>query len=415
MKIVLINPKSPWADEPAMNPPLGLGYLASYLKAGGFPDVNIVDLDLFFVTIPLDADVYGIGCMTPQYKGAVEICDYIRKHNPSAKIIVGGPHFTSMPQDKPDSANVAIRGEAETALLMYLKGGQVNMGEIHRIDDLDNKPHPVRLGMKYYHRTLEGKPAAHVVTLRGCPFNCSFCDRTSVSRVLRTRSVANVMEELHSLNAEYGIRHFVFYDDIFTLLPDRVFEFCMELSNAAYGWRCWSRADTLNENMLREMSRSGLVSITLGIESGDDDVLKKIDKKITAEINKQALNWCKELGIPVRCSLMYGNPGESKESIDNTIRLIEETQPDEWNLARLVPMPGSPIWENPDEYGIEIDYAGLKADQYQGMDRFGATGVGRVDGDGGLVYFAHELERVCPRKNIQDTIQNINFEKTEAV
>ena len=177
--------------------------------------------------------------------------------------------------------------------------------------------------------------------------------------------------------------------------------------------------------MLAAMKRSGLTSITLGIESGDDEILSSVDKKITADKNKQALLWCKELGVPVRCSLMFGNPGECKRSVDNTIKLIKETQPDEWNLAVLTPIPGSPIWDNPDKYGIKLDKECLRRNLYKGLDRFNDSGIGNIGYEFKhmsqremswlLNYFVKSLESVCPRKQIQDTIQNINVQKVEVV
>jgi len=95
-------------------------------------------------------------------------------------------------------------------------------------------------------------------------------------------------------------------------------------------------------------------SVTIGIESGSDVVLQAIGKGITAKQNESALKICREEGVSVRCSLMYGNPGETKDTLKDTVAMIKRTQPDEWNLAVLHPVPGSEFWYNPGAYGIRL-------------------------------------------------------------
>jgi coproporphyrinogen III oxidase-like Fe-S oxidoreductase len=123
------------------------------------------------------------------------------------------------------------------------------------------------------------------------------------------------------------------------------------------------------------------------------------------------------LGIPVRCSLMYGNPGETKTSLLNTIELIRKTKPDEWNLAVLKPTPGSEFWKDPKGCGLYFDKQAIIDSDYEMLNRFEDNGIGHViagldtmtkeDLERELPWFVKELERACPRKTIQDTIQDI--------
>ncbi len=437
MKVVFVNPPNPYAAEPAMNPPLGICYIAAYLESKGYEDITLIDFNLFdydyYVSnyleeIPLDADVYGIYCMTPQYRWLKEISEYLSV-SANAVIVAGGPHPTNMSEAvlAECPVNHVVIGDGEEAMYQIVsKVHKLDLDKMWRVSNLDELPFPNRdikgAPLDRYKRTLQGNKAIHLVTLRGCPYSCGFCDRVSVGRDFRFRSVENVMEEVDSLMQKYDwATNYVIYDDVFTMKPSRVLSFCKEFVKRGINWRCWSRTDLVSKDLLKIMRDSGLTSITFGVESGDDVVLMRASKRTTSKDNEKALLTAKELGISVRCSLMYGLPGECKRSIDNTIKLIEKTQPDEWNLAILAPVPGSPIWDNPKVHGIIFDKEWLKLQYYEPCNRFGDSGIGAIwsrpnsmresEFVDNLNYFVSELERVCPRKNIQDTIQEIAVEK----
>lgn len=447
MKIFLISLPSPFAEEPAMNPPLGLCYLSSSLKHNGYTDIQVLDYSTkvydywektdYLKEISLDADYYAISALSSQFLWLKQVIAYIKENNPKGKIMVGGPHASTCPEEcLKIGADIAIKGEGEQATVDVVMGkalefipgacfinenGVFHEGKRAYISDLDSLPIPDRdiFDLNNYKRKINDDKAIHIVTLRGCPYNCSFCDKETVGCNVRYHSVEYVLNEIDFIIEKYGIRSFVIYDDIFTLNKSRTERFCEEFRKRDIKWRCWSRVDTLDRDILLAMKNSGLTSITLGVESGDDTVLKNINKASTAEKNRQALLLCKELNIPVRCSLMYGNPGENIESIRNTVRLIEETQPDEWNLAILSPVPGSDIWNNPEKYGVIFEKQWVIDNNYSMINRFGNSGVGTIYIDlkhlkkgefaENLKYFISELERVCPRKKIQDTIQKIEI------
>jgi len=448
-KVVLISLPVPFADEPAMNPPLGLCYIMSYLKEKGIKNVEIVDYALsndydffdskeYLKLLPSDADYYGVYCTTSQFHWLHEVSDYLTKKTQGV-IVAGGPHPTTMAQQTMLDTEVTfvVKGDGEEPMYRLIRGDDYedipglcywssrgvteNAHNVH--SKLDSLPFPERYKLEEYKRRIEGEKAAHIVTLRGCPYNCAFCDRLSVGRKMRYRSIDNVLQEMDYIIDNYGIKAFVIYDDIFTLKKDRTLEFCEAFRQRDIKWRCWARADLVDRDILQSMKDSGMVSITFGIESGDDHVLKSMRKGTTVEKNRNALLLCKELGIPVRCSLMYGNPGESRESIENTIKMIEETQPDEWNLAVLQPIPGSDIWYHPEQFGIKFDKQRVIDQQFQMTNRFADSGIGDIwialEGTSdeefscNLKYFVEELERVCPRTKIQDTIQTIDVCKVK--
>lgn len=442
-KITLINLPTPFLDE-AMNPPLGLCYIGAVLRANGYK-VNAIDFAVYdydytqydyLRKINLDADFYGIYCSSAQFKWLKEVSFYLKRNNKKAVIVVGGPHASAEPEEclRKTDCDIAVNGEGELAMLEIVKGEKLryingacylNSNEfVHKnrvfISNLDSMPEPdfSLFDMEKYKRKMHDERAIHIITLRGCPYDCHFCNSSLVGREIRYISVKKVFEHIDNVIADYGIRNFYIYDDIFTFKRDRLKEFCKGFAARGISWRCWTRADLLREEDLILMKESGLESIAMGIESGDDQILKNINKHSTVEKNRRAILLCKKLGVPVRCSLMFGNPGESLETLNNTVELIRETQPDEWNLSLLVPAPGSEFWNNPEKHGLPFNKQEVIENNYQDIVRSGNSGLGnlvvRSFGDetiSVLKYFIGRLEYVCPRKKIRDVVQRLEIEK----
>ncbi len=413
-----------------MDVPLGMAYISSYVKKL-FPKIRIGAIDFCakeydLNDIPLDGDIYCIGGMTSQFPYIQEIHLYLKAKRPGANIVLGGPHFTAVPQDRLSSEDTVIKGCGEFGMASYLlqnKQLENNIGTFSlKHDDIDKFPFPDRklFGMDNYKRTLNGKRAAHIITSRGCCFSCQYCNQVTETKRLHYRDVDSVLEEFDQIRIDFGINSFIIYDDTFNLNRKRTHELCKGLRDRNSEWRCWSRADILDEEILLEMKASGMKGICIGVETGDDRLLQAVGKGTTVEQNRKALLLCKKLNISVRCSLMFGLPFETSESVINTIKLIDETQPDEWNLLCLKPLPGSPIWNNPGKYGMSIDKRHIRNTSYKGTNFIDETGVGSIGGyfdykhlpwdtyTKMLKYMVSELERVCPRKDIYDSIQKID-------
>lgn len=459
MKIVLINLPSPFLDEPAMNPPLGLCSIGGYLKSQGHTNITLIDYNLlndkyqfssfggYLTEIPLDADIYGISCMTPQYRWLREVTLYIKLHNPTSIVVSGGAHSSNLPKDCLEcGVDAAILGEGEVPFCMLVEGykpNQVpgaatlnNFKDVtpYRVSTINELPFPDRdlIDLKKYKRLLmheaergedsEMTRAVHITTMRGCPFNCAFCDRNSVGRAVRFRSVKNVMEEVDVIRDKYGINAFVIYDDTFTVNKKRVFKFCEEFAKRGSKWRTWARVNTINEKLLQAMKDSGCVKLLFGYESGDDRILRIINKKTTRKQNIESAHMCRKVGIQCYATLIYGLPGENRESIDNTISMIKEAQPDELHYHVLTPMPGSPIWNNPESYGIEINKDELKNKYYYSLTccTNSIAGVGNIyykhdkmskkEYMANLKYFARGLEKVTPG-SVYQRIEDDKLEK----
>jgi len=428
MRIILISLPSPFENTPPMDVPLGLAYISSYLKKKGFNDITLIDYNLleydyyvkddYLKEIPLDADVYGISVTTPQFIWFCKITQYLKQAG-NGVIVSGGPHVSSRPDEclGKTETDFVIVGEGEIAFNRLLNGHNVSRFKRNIVPNLDLLPFPDRtlIDQSYYKRTIDGERAFHIITSRDCPFNCSFCSKKAVGRNIRFRSVENVMKEIDLDTKEYGITKYVLYDDTFTINKERAMKIAREFGKRKIKWRCFSRVDTVNREVLKTFRDNGLSSITFGVETFSQKMLDIYNKGTTVEQNKTTLLLCKELGIPVRCSLIYGGPQETLETLQETIHGIKQTQPDEWNIATFVPIPGSDIGDNPEKYSINI----LPDPCYMKYHRVGESGMGEI-----LIktptmnekeylenrkWFVEELERVSPRRNIQDTIQTLKL------
>jgi len=448
-KVLLISLPAPFLYEPAMNPPIGLCSIGTVVKQAGH-DVKILDyttLDhdydklsyLFSVPHKYNADVVGISCVSSQFKWCKEIIEYIKGFKDwNPLIVVGGPHASSEPEScLKAGADIAFNGEGEEGFLELVEGVDpwlvsgtclINHGNMVCsprvfIENLNTLPFPdfSLFDMDKYKRRLDGEKAFHIMTLRGCPYKCNFCDSNAIGGKVRYISKERIIKWIDYLIDTYDVRSFVIYDDTFTTKSERVQYFCKEFKKRKIKWRCWSRANSLRENDLIQMKDAGLESVAIGIESGDPTVLKNINKCTTVDHNKRALDLCKKVGVPVRCSLMFGNPGETKESLQNTIDFIEECQPDEWNLSTLMPTPGSEFWNNPDKHGLRFDKDEIIQNDYRELNRSDNSSIGylniKVDSMpdneilDNLNWFVSELDSVCPRKKIRDTIQDIRIKE----
>jgi len=443
-RITLISLPAPFLIEPAMNPPLGLCYVGTVMKEAGW-EVKVID----YATLDYDyeekdylkeldqrTDVVGIYCVSAQYKWLKEVSSYVKSNCQVRFVLAGGPHPSSEPEKtlRETRVDYVINGEAEDALmgllndfklkdipgLCYISTHGEFIGKPRAfVKDLNKLPIPdfSLFDMDKYKRRMDGEKAFHIITLRGCPYKCHFCDSAATGGKVRYISVERVLMNIDNLMEIYGVKRFVIYDDAFTLRKKRLKRFCEEFKKRGIRWRCWSRAEGLTFDNLTMMKDSGLESVAIGIESGSNRILYAINKGNERYDNYKALRLCRIVGVPVRCSLMFANPGETKETLGETISLIESTQPDEWNLSVLMLTPGCEFWEHPDKHGISFDKKAFEKNNYRDLNRSENSGLGDInltidsmpksEMRDTLKWFVSELERVCPRKKIRDTIQNL--------
>lgn len=289
------------------------------------------------------------------------------------------PAWTAAPLHR-ESALAAIRG------LVWRNGDGIIVNPdrpfIRHLDDLPLPRHDL-LPLKKYRAPLVGGPYAFVVTSRGCPGSCRFCIKhVSYGRSVRFRSPENILAELELL-VGLGVRHIHMYADLFTVSREQVMGLCEGIlaRGLRIRWTCNSRVDFVDPEMLRTMARAGCWMISWGIESGSEEVLRRAGKGIRLEQVEQALRWAKEAGIRNWGYFIIGLPGETEETIQQTIRLALRLPLDLALFHIAAPYPGSPLffevvekgwfrpgvrWEQVDmDRSTVLDYPHLRAEELE--------------------------------------------------
>ncbi len=376
MNILLINPPSTagYYRVGIKLPPLGLAYLAAVLREHGH-GVKIVDLAVEGVnwrTYPYqEFDLVGLSVDTLRYPAALQIAEAVKKKG--SRVVFGGPHATFFDQECLQSGLVdwVVRNEGEYSLLdlaehlekgdplaevkgiSYLSNGKPAVNPpAPFVENLDSLPFPARdlLPLDLYTHKLEKRYAATMISSRGCPFDCEFCSSSRFNGLRwRARSAENMLEELDLLYNKYGYRAVIFFDDNFTLDPQRVDRFCQKLLKKGWdlAWFALSRVDTVvrNAKLVELMAKSGLRMLFLGFESASQEILDKYGKKLKAEEAFKAMDILRRNKVKVMGSFILGALDEKKEMIERTIRLAKKLNPYHVQFTMLTPYPGTRLYE----------------------------------------------------------------------
>lgn len=395
MKILLLNPPrdhevvgnnpSIIEEERGLNPPLGLLYLAGYLKDRTTHQVVILDaqaerLDTDAIRERLERespDWVGITAMTLTLLDVVACIEAVRKGAPAARIVLGGPHVHLYPDEtaRLPGVDVLVLGEGERTLaalldagteraawrripgLVYAQDGEViHTGAPAIIEDLDDLPFPARdeTRIERYSSLLSSHAMATTLfTSRGCPYGCRFCDRPHLGKRFRARSPANVVAEIRAC-VEMGIRSFLVYDDTFTVRRDRAMEICQRLIDDVPGieFDIRARVDTVDGELLRLLKRAGCRGVHYGVEAGTPHIIERLNKGITIPQVAETFALTRKIGIPVLAYFMIGNPGETRADILETFRVMRELNPDYVHLTILTPFPGTEVYAEAMECGV---------------------------------------------------------------
>jgi radical SAM superfamily enzyme YgiQ (UPF0313 family) len=381
MKILLIQPPYPFAEFP--KPSLALMSLGAVLRQEGV-EVQVLDLLSTHYSLKkieermgcFQPDIVGITCVTMNFPVAAKTLQHCKHIAPGITAIIGGPHVTFTVEETLGSlpeVDVIVRGEGEETLkelaLALDEGG--NLGKVRGlafrdnrtivqtedrplIQDLDRLPLPART-LFPLSRYLAMRTPASVLSSRGCPTGCSFClGYRMVGRQGRFRNPLRVVDEIESTH-HLGFDEFCIDDDLFTRNRRHVLAICDEIIRRGLAIKLYifARVDTVDETLLRKMKDAGCAMICYGLESGNQKILDRANKRATLEKARRAVQITKDAGIAVLGSFILGLPGETRETMEETIRFAQSLGvPHGFHL--LSPFPGTRIRERADEYGIKI-------------------------------------------------------------
>jgi radical SAM superfamily enzyme YgiQ (UPF0313 family) len=287
---------------------------------------------------------------------------------------MGGPHATAKAGEVLDicpDVDYVVRGEGEYTLLELIRALEKGEATCHSITglsyrkdnvpvhnpprsmavDLHRFPFPDRtLLMHEQHYTSEDMGL--IMTTRGCPYACTYCATNTQQVSYRSRD--HILEEIQAVKARYGTTQFTFKDDSFTVNRKNVRAFCNALIGAKVHitWECNTRVNLINEPLLRLMKRAGCNFIKVGIESGSERVLQRMNKQITHEQVRQAAQLFRKVGIHWTGYFMMGVPGETEEDIRQTIAFLHEVKPDFASIGVYEPFPGTVMFEEGIQRGL---------------------------------------------------------------
>ena len=358
-------------------PPLGLMYIASYLEQNSEHKIEILDTQvnkLSYSEIEKEIkirkpDLVGIQTMTPSVFDTLLTAKIVKEIDPEIKVVLGGPHVFIYPTETMSFPEIdyLVLGEGEitfTELIQNLddearlhktngivfrdNGGIVNTDRRGLINELDMLPFPARhmtLYKKYYSLLAKGSPITTMMTSRGCPYNCLYCNRGWLGKTFRARTPENVVDEIEEC-VHMGITEFFIYDDTFTVDRKRVFDICHEIldRNLDVLWDVRTRVDRVDEELLKAMKKAGCERIHYGVESGNPEILKVLRKGITIGQVKKAFKITKDAGITTLAYFMIGSPRETKAQIKESIGLAKKLNPDFVHFSVTTPFPHTDLY-----------------------------------------------------------------------
>ncbi|OGR84514.1 MAG: hypothetical protein A2901_02790 [Elusimicrobia bacterium RIFCSPLOWO2_01_FULL_54_10] len=370
-------PKFAQADraDTVKYPPLGLLYVASYLMSNGYPDVTVRDADAtgtpaseVLKEIAADPpDLVAIPAFTNAFFDVHEIAKGIKKINPKAHICIAGPHvklFRSQTLALPE-IDSTISGDGEVPFLRlvdYVSGkvqdphfpglsvktpeGLVESTESYSMENMDALPFPVRTAVditRYHSIVSSHKFMTTMISMRGCPHQCTFC---AIDRNVKMRSAENVVQEMVEI-AKLGIHEIHFVDETLNLSRQRLISICKGIIASGikveFSIRC--RVKPFDDEMMRLLKEAGCMRIFFGIESGSQRILDKMKKHITLKDIQETINLVQKYKLEWVGFFLFAFPGETYEEARQTIEFAKKLNPNFAQFTVFTPVPGAPLYE----------------------------------------------------------------------
>jgi radical SAM superfamily enzyme YgiQ (UPF0313 family) len=381
----------------AMTLPVGLAYLGAVLREAGYDvsavDLNVTPMDDVQIKKTIEKSsplILGISTTTPTHLNGLKFARLAKEVNPEIKVVIGGPHASVLYEEvaKEKCVDVVARGEGEYTMLevadclirkrgnlasvkgiAYKDDGAIKVTDKRPfITDPDELPFPARY---LFPCNLYGIPNAVLASRGGCPFACYFCAVNNIwEGRRRSRSPEKVLEEILSTVSTFGIKQgggISFSDDAFTMDRECVIRLChlirqsMRLVKQATGflplwWRCTTRADLVDAELIKEMCYAGCRSIQYGVEAGSQKILDSIGKRITLDQIRRAVDLTLNSGIDAQCSFMFPHPEDTVQTVREQIRFMQELNEIGANasLGMTTPLPGTYLYENANKLGVKI-------------------------------------------------------------
>jgi anaerobic magnesium-protoporphyrin IX monomethyl ester cyclase len=362
-------------------PPLGILSMASYLESLNFSvviyDIHGEGIDEVEVRQRLRRDrprFVGISVLTSMAIPSQKIAKICKEEVADCIIIVGGAYAEAMPEKmlRNSAIDGVVRGDGEEPMRQIVEGHPFS-----EIDGLSfrtgkviqhNKPSEVNMDLdKYpfpaYHlvdfknyfpgtATYRNLPAINMLSTRGCPGACVFCN--SAYTTLRTRDPIKVAEQIRHLRETYGIRQVQFYDDTFTVMKKFVIEFCKEMieMDMDVAWTAYIRGDCFSDELASIMKRGGCHQVLLGIETGNAQIAERMGKTISRERYLEAVKIAHRNGLEVRGSFIIGHMGETWETMEDTLNFAMELDCDLFQLSINTPYPGTALYNEAAQQGM---------------------------------------------------------------
>jgi radical SAM superfamily enzyme YgiQ (UPF0313 family) len=395
MRILLINPfGSNWIEGREDRTgtvirlaPTGILSIAAYLIREGH-EVAVHDCrgpasragteEVMSLVRSFRPDMAGFTAVTSSFLNANRLAEEIRRRAPHITIVFGGVHVSAL-RGKVLEAFPAIdclvTGEGEKAmadlaaaadpgkiqgLVWRNRPALADNGFRTDLCELDTLPFPAYHALAGFPGSFKAAlfsypkaPSATIVSSRGCPYQCAYCDRSVYRRSFRFNSAEYLYEHMAFLKKDYGIRHVFFYDDLFTFNRERIEKFCGLLRKDPLGmtFNCAVRVGHIDDGLLAQLKASGCWMVSLGIESGSPELLARHKAKIDFNEMRTTVKRIQKSGLRAKGLFMMGLPGETEETIRMTTDFISSLELDDMNMTKFTPFPGSPVYQSIQQEG----------------------------------------------------------------